>query len=206
MPKNIIPGIKIDDVEGLAECEANIKKWSDEVIRRNEMLTVEGKEALEKIDSIKAKIAELENKKVELTTIQNNKEESTNKVTVETDLSKVDELKSELDSLEDKKIEITTIERKEEVSSGNNTVSNTVTNNTINSISNNVENNTINQTTNRDTNETINKEFTEIVIDDSDIKKVDEELIALKNQLLIEQVKIGIKPELEDGSVNSINN
>jgi len=42
-------------------------------------------------------------------------------------------------------------------------------------------------------------------VDDSDIRKVNDELIALKNELFIEQVKIGIKPELEKGSINDIN-
>ena len=35
---------------------------------------------------------------------------------------------------------------------------------------------------------------------------MNDELIALKNELFIEQVKIGIKPEIEKGSINDINN
>lgn len=158
--------LRFDDKEGLAECDANIKKWSDEVIIRKIMLTADGQEAVARIDEIKAKIAELE----------------------------------------DRKVQLTTIEKKEEVGSTSKTTSNAVSNTTITNVSNNVVNSTTNQTTNRDTNETFNKEFTEIVIDDSDIKRVNDELIALKNELFIEQVKIGIKPEIEKGSINDINN
>ena len=34
--------LRFDDKEGLAECDANIKKWSDEVIIRKIMLTADG--------------------------------------------------------------------------------------------------------------------------------------------------------------------
>ena len=172
--------IKIDDVEGLEKCKAEIKKWTDEVNKRKLIIEI-GNTVFDSLNNLQSQLKTFEDQKkeieftIEVSSLNGNSIESeTNKLS---DLNNViKELKSEI------LIETIKIGFKPEIEKG----SKADLENEIKKL------------------EDVKTVLFQTKADPETLKKVDSQIESYKEKLEAEEIRLGIKPEIEDGSLNEI--
>lgn len=193
--------IKIDDVEGLKQCNDEIKKWQDEVSKRKLIIEV-GTQIYDNLDTLQERLADLENLKSAVIDIDlndeaaqkelidfmndvnslNGREVNVNIKTISETL-KIEEIDRQIKDLQSEiLIEQIKIGFKPELEKG----SKTDLENQIKKL------------------EDVKKILFQTNADPATIKRVDDEVKDLKKRLEAEEIRLGVKPVVEEGSINSI--
>lgn len=199
--QNKLKTIKIDDIEGLQECNAQIKKWQDEVEKRKLVITV-GTQIFDNLNMLKERLSDLENLKSVCVSIDFDDEAAQNELIefmaevnslngrevnvdlkISGDTLKIDEIDRQIRDLQsDILIESIKIGFKPEIEKG----SKTEIENEIKKL------------------EEARKILFSTQADPATVKKVDDEIKSLKKNLEAEEIRLGIKPKVDDGSINAI--
>ena len=190
--------IKIDDVEGLKECSEQIKKWQDEVQKRKLMIEF-GNQIFDNLTALQNQLKEVENLKSLMLSVDFDDDDAQNELTEflnEVNLlngntvninvaisSSPEKLDKEIEDLKNQiLIESIKIGFKPEIEKGSKT--------------------DIEQEIKKL--EDVKKILFQTNADPATVKKVDDEIKNLKKNLEKEEIRLGIKPEIQSGSLNEI--
>ena len=157
--------IKIDDVEGLKKCDDEIKKWQEEVTKRKLIIEF-GNAIFDNLNILQSRLSELEQQKREIIVSANTQE--------------LNAIESRLNALQSKEIELRTNGSSEELEA---------VRNEIDAL-------------------TEQKNIIRLSVDtgSSELINLNKEIESIKNNILIESIKIGFKLEIEKGSLTDLQN